>query len=68
MNLDGHIWELDGRRDGPIHKGDCTQDKFGECVGNIIKNYVAMDQGNLKFSMMALAPDTGVQGFGDAPV
>ena len=24
VNIDGHIWEVDGRREGPIHKGDAT--------------------------------------------
>ena len=68
MNIDGHIWELDGRRDTPIHKGDCTPEKFGETISKVIKNYVDMDEGNLKFSMMALAPDTGVQAFAEAPL
>ena len=36
VNLDGHIWELDGRREAPILKGDCTAETFGEKIGELI--------------------------------
>ena len=36
VNLDGHIWEIDGRRAAPLLKGDCTAETFGEKVGELL--------------------------------
>ena len=59
INLDGNIWELDGRRSNPIHKGECTADTFGVKVAELLKGYTQMDNTTNQFSLMALAPNLG---------
>ena len=63
---DGKIWELDGRLDGPLCKGQLREgDHLGMEVSKIIKSYIEMNEvqaaiegqpPDIKFSVMALAP------------
>lgn len=57
VNKDGNLWELDGRRATPINKGKMESDNLGIEVSKVIKKYIEMDDGEIKFSVMALAPN-----------
>ena len=56
VNVDGMIWEIDGRRNQPLHKGECTPEEFGVRIASLLKGYAQMDD-TPKFSLMALSPD-----------
>ena len=59
VNLDGNIWELDGRRSNPLHKGECTSENFGLKIAEMLKGYTEMDNTTNQFSLMALSPNFG---------
>ncbi|KAJ6621320.1 peptidase C12 ubiquitin carboxyl-terminal hydrolase 1 [Mycena sp. CBHHK59/15] len=48
------VVELDGRRAGPIDRGDCTN--FLSDVAKIIKDNFVADSSSMQFSMMSLGP------------
>lgn len=55
---DGGLWELDGRRTGPIRRGDLTQDEDvlserGLALGAL--KFLEREGGDLRFSAVALA-------------
>lgn len=55
---DGGLWELDGRRKGPIRRGDLAQDddvlsQQGLALGAL--KFLEREGGDLRFSAVALA-------------
>ena len=58
VNIEGTIWEIDGRRSQPLQKGPCTQEDFGIKVSALLKGYTTMDD-TCRFSLMALSPNQG---------
>ena len=58
VNLQGTIWEIDGRRSAPLQKGPCTNEDFGIKVSALLKGYTQMDD-TCQFSLMALSPNQG---------
>ncbi|OLL25750.1 Ubiquitin carboxyl-terminal hydrolase isozyme L3 [Neolecta irregularis DAH-3] len=55
---DGHIYELDGRRSGPLDRGILPddQDLLGEAVITLIRQFIQREQSNIQFSLVALSP------------
>lgn len=56
---DGHLWELDGDRKGPVDRGamDEDEDVLGESGLRIVKEFIEREQGqNTGFSLLALGP------------
>ena len=52
---DGKLWELDGRRAGPVDWGTCTEDELLEKAAGIIKTeYIEKDPEEMRFAMTAL--------------
>ena len=39
VNLEGTIWEIDGRRSLPLQKGPCTQEDFGIKISALLQGY-----------------------------
>ena len=39
VNLEGTIWEVDGRRAQPLQKGPCTNEDFGIKIAELLKSY-----------------------------
>ena len=40
VNVDGMIWEIDGRRSQPLQKGECAaQEEFGPKIASLLKGY-----------------------------
>ncbi len=53
----GYLWELDGRFDAPVCRGKFAEgDHLGIEASKIIQQYMQMNEGDIKFSVMALAP------------
>ena len=57
----GRIFELDGRRYGPILRGDCANEtEFPQKVLEVIKTeFMDRNPGDIRFSILALAPTNG---------
>lgn len=63
---DGHLWELDGRRKGPLDRGALEQpdDVLSERALSLgVKSFLKREEeaggGDLRFSLIALAPSLG---------
>uniref|UniRef100_A0A0R3TC69 Ubiquitin carboxyl-terminal hydrolase n=1 Tax=Rodentolepis nana TaxID=102285 RepID=A0A0R3TC69_RODNA len=54
INANGHLIELDGRKDGPILHGDTSNATFLADACKVIDKFMARDPTNLNFSLMAL--------------
>lgn len=54
---DGHVYELDGRRERPVDHGEAEDLLVG--AAKVLQGMVEREQGNLSFSMLALCPDVG---------
>eukprot|EP00238_Polyblepharides_amylifera_P001665 CAMPEP_0196572452 /NCGR_PEP_ID=MMETSP1081-20130531/2503_1 /TAXON_ID=36882 /ORGANISM="Pyramimonas amylifera, Strain CCMP720" /LENGTH=225 /DNA_ID=CAMNT_0041889783 /DNA_START=102 /DNA_END=779 /DNA_ORIENTATION=+ len=56
--VDGHLYELDGRKEAPINHGPTTEDSFLSHAAQIIReNFMAYDPDNLTFNVMAFGPN-----------
>ncbi|KAL0574755.1 ubiquitinyl hydrolase 1 [Marasmius crinis-equi] len=55
---DGKIWELDGRRKGPVERGVVQGDFFTEVAKTIKETYVDQSS-SIQFGMVALGPPGG---------
>uniref|UniRef100_A0A023FV42 Ubiquitin carboxyl-terminal hydrolase n=1 Tax=Amblyomma parvum TaxID=251391 RepID=A0A023FV42_AMBPA len=58
-NVDGHIYDLDGRKPFPFNCGSTTVDSFLKDASQVCKDYMARDPENLNFSVVALAKTDG---------
>ncbi|XP_033221691.1 ubiquitin carboxyl-terminal hydrolase isozyme L3-like isoform X2 [Belonocnema kinseyi] len=56
VQKDGHIYELDGRKDAPINHGVSTAATFLEDAARVCQEYMKRDPEQLRFSMVALTP------------
>nr|CDS29084.1 recombining binding protein suppressor of [Hymenolepis microstoma] len=54
INANGHLIELDGRKDGPILHGDTSSATFLADACKVVDKFMARDPNNLNFSLMAL--------------
>jgi len=59
IEKEGNVIELDGRREAPLNKGKIEGKSLGQKASRIIRQYMEMDKGEVKFSVMALCPPTG---------
>lgn len=56
VHKDGHIYELDGRKDAPINHGVSSPDTFLDDAARVCKEYMKRDPTELRFTMVALTP------------
>ncbi|VUZ45316.1 unnamed protein product [Hymenolepis diminuta] len=54
VNADGHLVELDGRKDGPILHGDTSSATFLADACKVVDKFMARDPTNVNFGLMAL--------------
>lgn len=53
--VDGHLYELDGRKKFPINHGPCESSELLKKATEVIKGFMERDPGEVNFSMVALA-------------
>ena len=54
VHVDGGLYELDGRKSGPILKGKCSPDTFLNEAAAACKEYMTRDPDNINFTIVAL--------------
>ncbi|KAL3249619.1 hypothetical protein MRX96_055837 [Rhipicephalus microplus] len=54
-NVDGHVYDLDGRKPFPFNCGATSVHSFLKDAAKVCQDYIARDPENLNFSVMALA-------------
>ena len=56
VNVKGRLWELDGRKGGPIDHGASDPAALLEAAGAVMREYMARDPESIRFTLLALAP------------
>ena len=56
VNVSGGLWELDGRKQGPVRHGDTTEGTFLKDACRVVKGFMDRDPEQVKFTILALAP------------
>ena len=56
VNVKGGLYELDGRKEGPIRHGDTTDAGFLKDACQVVKTFMERDPEEVKFTILALAP------------
>jgi ubiquitin carboxyl-terminal hydrolase L3 len=56
--VDNKLYELDGRKAGPIDHGPTTQATLLQDACNVVKKFMAKDPTEMRFTMTALAPSS----------
>lgn len=54
VEMQGKLWELDGRKPGPVCHGECTDLLMGSV--KVVKEFMQRDPEQLHFTAIALAP------------
>lgn len=54
-HVDGHLYELDGRKAFPINHGPSTADTVLEDATAVVKKFMERDPEELRFTIIALA-------------
>ena len=55
VNIDGGLYELDGRKEAPIHHGSTGQTSFLKDACVVVDTFMQRDPGELRFTIVALA-------------
>ncbi|KAF0297357.1 Ubiquitin carboxyl-terminal hydrolase isozyme L3 [Amphibalanus amphitrite] len=55
VQVDGHLYELDGRRPAPVNHGPSSPETFLSDAANVVKAFMQRDPTEVNFSMLALA-------------
>lgn len=55
VNVNGNVYELDGRKDSPILHGKCTEDDFMIAAADVCKKFMERDPEEARFSIIALS-------------
>jgi len=54
---DGGLYELDGRKEGPVRHGDTSPENFlKDACKKVVQTFMDRDPGEMRFTMLALAP------------
>ena len=55
VEVDGTLYELDGRKSAPINHGACQSNELLSKACGVIQKFMERDPGEVRFTMMALA-------------
>jgi len=58
VNVDGGLYELDGRKVEPVKHGETTTYGFLKDACKVVEKFMKRDPGELRFTIMALCPTT----------
>jgi len=53
--VDGHLYELDGRKSFPINHGPCAPNQLLESACEVIKGFMERDPGEINYTIVTLA-------------
>ena len=56
VHVDGGLYELDGRKGGPIRHGDTNEMDLLSDACKVVEKFMSRDPGDLRFTILALAP------------
>lgn len=59
IHKDGHLYELDGRKSSPINHGATSPATLLSDACAVVRQFMARDEGELRFTILALGPNTG---------
>ncbi|KAM4603487.1 ubiquitin carboxyl-terminal hydrolase isozyme L1 [Polymixia lowei] len=54
VNVNGQLYELDGRMDGPVKHGDTKEESFITDAASVCRGFMEREQGEVRFSAVAL--------------
>ena len=57
--VEGSLYELDGRKKGPVNHGPSSPETLLRDACNVIKQFIERDPGEYRFTIVALAPTEG---------
>ena len=57
VSVNGSLYELDGRKDGPVNWGPCPEDELLSCAAEACKEYMSSDPEEYRFTVVALGKD-----------
>ena len=55
VEKNGHLYDLDGRKSGPLNCGATSKETFLKDAAKVCKSYMELDPENIKFTILALA-------------
>lgn len=56
VHVNGGLYELDGRKEGPVRHGDTTQATLLQDACSVVQKFMERDPKEMRFTIMALAP------------
>lgn len=62
VNCNNKLYEMDGRKDGPVLHGPTTQETLLKDACSVVKKFMERDPGEMRFTILALAPKTSQNG------
>ncbi|GLD74863.1 ubiquitin carboxyl-terminal hydrolase isozyme L1 [Lates japonicus] len=54
VNVNGQLYEFDGRMNGPVNHGDTKDDSFITDAAKVCRGFMEREQGEVRFSAVAL--------------
>jgi ubiquitin carboxyl-terminal hydrolase L3 len=56
VHVNGGLYELDGRKDGPVRHGDSTQETLLRDACKVVETFMKRDPSEMRFTILTLAP------------
>lgn len=56
VNVDNTLYEMDGRKDGPVLHGNTSPETLLQDAANVVKKFMTRDPDEMRFTILALAP------------
>jgi ubiquitin carboxyl-terminal hydrolase L3 len=58
VNVNGYLYELDGRKEKPVQHGETTPETFLKDSAKVVQKFIDRDPDEVRFTILALAPST----------